>query len=664
MKKIQIPFIILLLLAITLTLTGFETLKEFADGNRLNPPALTFRPDGKFVIMQMTDFHWMQHRENMWELLERSIEAVRPDLIILTGDIVTDSDTRRGWEKVTAPLVRSGIPWAVVFGNHDTEHDLTKPEIIRILSRMPGNLTVNGPDDVSGNGNYALTVASPRTGKTASVLYCFDTRRQEHGLDSTHIRWYAQQSRAWTAANNGKPLPSLAFFHIPVPEYSLIAGKPSTLGAFGEPVCCPPHNAGALAAFAEQGDVMGTFTGHDHRNNFIGSHSGIALAYGYNTSLSHDSYYKIGRGVRVIELTEGARTFATWLVKVCDEPAPGKPFTFRSEVEILNRKVYPDDFPPAVDAPQPPLTFRPDGKFVIMQMTDIHWTKHRKRMWNMFKLALDTVRPDLILLTGDIVTGPDTRSGWQEITAPLVECGIPWAVTFGNHDTEHELTKPEILRFLSDLPGNLTVNGPDNISGNGNYLLEIASSQTPGKTAAALYCFDSRQQDNWIDFTQINWYRQQSDRLKASGAGAPLPSLAFFHIPIPEYKLITGKPTTVGTFGEPVCDPPLNSGLLAAFVEQGDVMGTFVGHDHHNNYIGVHHNVALAYGYATTLADTGFYCGVGRGVRVIELTEGARTFATWLVKTCDEPAGRQRWTVRKTAAIMNRVVYPDDFAEK
>jgi hypothetical protein len=346
---------------------------------------------------------------------------------------------------------------------------------------------------------------------------------------------------------------------------------------------------------------------------------------------------------------------------------------FSSLTEGANRvKVWDDRTslsPTAPTAPTPPtaptaptpLSFRPDGKFVIMQMTDIHWTKQRKRMWDMLKLAIDTVRPDLIIVTGDVVTGSDTRLGWEEITAPLAASGIPWAVTFGNHDTEHELTKPEILSFLSTLPGNLTVNGPEDVSGNGNYVLEIASSKTPNKIAAALYCFDSRQQDNWIDFTQINWYRQQSNQLKASNAGVPLPSLAFFHIPIPEYRLITEKPTTVGVFGEPVCDPPLNSGLFAAFAEQGDVMGMFVGHDHLNNYIGVHHNVALAYGYATTLADTGFYCGVGRGVRVVELTEGVRTFATWLVKTCDEPIGKQKWAVRRKAETIYRVVYPDDF---
>ena len=39
-----------------------------------------------------------------------------------------------------------------------------------------------------------------------------------------------------------------------------------------------------------------------------------------------------------------------------------------------------------------------------------------------------------------------------------------------------------------------------------------------------------------------------------------------------------------GTRMEKACAPAINTGMFAAMKEAGDVMGTFVGHDHDNDY--------------------------------------------------------------------------------
>jgi hypothetical protein len=122
------------------------------------------------------------------------------------------------------------------------------------------------------------------------------------------IEWYREQSKKFTAANDNQPLPGLAFFHIPLLEYdNVLARKPKvTVGDYGEETCPGKLNTGMFAAMVEMGDVMGTFCGHDHSNDFIGIEYGIALAYGRNTN-----YYKIGS--RIIELYEGQRLFNTWI---------------------------------------------------------------------------------------------------------------------------------------------------------------------------------------------------------------------------------------------------------------------------------------------------------------------------------------------------------------
>ena len=63
---------------------------------------------------------------------------------------------------------------------------------------------------------------------------------------------------------------------------------------------------------------------------------------------------------------------------------------------------------------------------------------------------------------------------------------------------------------------------------------------------------------------------------------------SFFHIPLPEYNQAAADESAIliGTRMEKACAPLLNTGMFAAMKEAGDVMGTFVGHDHDNDYVG------------------------------------------------------------------------------
>lgn len=68
--------------------------------------------------------------------------------------------------------------------------------------------------------------------------------------------------------------------------------------------------------------------------------------------------------------------------------------------------------------------------------------------------------------------------------------------------------------------------------------------------------------------------------------------------------------------------------MYSAFLEFGDVMGIFVGHDHLNDYITVYHNIALAYGRVSkAMKDAEDPLAGGR---VITLKQGKREFDTWI----------------------------------
>ncbi len=325
----------------------------------------------------------------------------------------------------------------------------------------------------------------------------------------------------------------------------------------------------------------------------------------------------------------------------------------------------------AKDGSKPVLKFSDEGKFKILQFTDIHFQYNSYRSDSalvMMKAAVEAEKPDLVVFTGDVVCSKDTRQAWLALTSPFIETKVPWAVVPGNHDIEYELTGDEIMETISGLPYNLTVNGPKDISGSGNYILKVQASGF-SEIKAILYFLDSHSSFkpksnlgtyDWIKSDQIQWYREQSKKLTAENGGTPYPALAFFHIPLPEYKEVWGKETTVGVKEEKVCSPDVNSGMYNAFLESKDVMGMFVGHDHDNNYIGCLRDICMAYGQAS---GRQCYGEIGRGYRVIELFENERKFDTWVrIKyNCDRD--KDIWEPANSNEKQYFVTYPDSFAE-
>lgn len=321
---------------------------------------------------------------------------------------------------------------------------------------------------------------------------------------------------------------------------------------------------------------------------------------------------------------------------------------------------------------KPVLKFNQTGKFKIVQFTDIHFQYDSYRSDSalvLMKKVITRENPDLVVLTGDVVCSKNTVKAWEALSKILIDTKVPWAAMLGNHDVEYELSGQQIMETIAGLPYNLTVNGPKDVSGNGNYILKIQSSKST-ETAALLYCFDSHSSFkpktntgtyHWFDFSQIKWYRDQSVKFTRKNEGNPLPALAFFHIPFPEYKEVLDKNPTIGIQKEIVCSPDINTGMYAAMLEGQDIMGTFAGHDHNNNYIGCLRNICLAYGNVT---GRQCYGNIGRGARVIELYEGKRKFDTWIVKLYECDRDKDIWYATNDYEKIFFTCYPDSFKER
>ena len=53
------------------------------------------------------------------------------------------------------------IPYAVIFGNHDDEGDLSRHDLMEVLTELPYCVAKPGLDDIDGVGNYIVAIENP-----------------------------------------------------------------------------------------------------------------------------------------------------------------------------------------------------------------------------------------------------------------------------------------------------------------------------------------------------------------------------------------------------------------------------------------------------------------------------------------------------------------------
>ena len=288
---------------------------------------LKYRKDGKFKIVQFADTHYIAGDARSERSLKNVIEmldAEKPDFVIFTGDVIFGSPAGKSAREILQPLVDRKIPFAVTLGNHDSDFELSRSEIYMVFRSTPGN--VNTPDDMGLHGcsNDILTLAGPDG--VDRVFYLFDSGNRDcvAGVNSwgyvhsDQIEWYRKASRYFASQNGGKPVPAIAFQHIPVPEYNqAMLDKHDKArfmkGNLGEEPASPVFNSGQYVAMREMGDVQAMVTGHDHNNDFVLMWQGFFFIYGRYSGC--DTVYNdlTPSGARVFEFTAGDNGFRTWV---------------------------------------------------------------------------------------------------------------------------------------------------------------------------------------------------------------------------------------------------------------------------------------------------------------------------------------------------------------
>ncbi len=123
---------------------------------------LRFRENGKFTIVQFTDIHWHNGEaadRRAAALMEQITTAVQPDLVVLTGDILSGGgcqDASASMRQVVRIVEQWRVPWAAVFGNHDDEGNASRRELMAMMQEGARSLAQAGPEEIPGVGNYVL----------------------------------------------------------------------------------------------------------------------------------------------------------------------------------------------------------------------------------------------------------------------------------------------------------------------------------------------------------------------------------------------------------------------------------------------------------------------------------------------------------------------------
>ncbi|KAK6068094.1 inactive purple acid phosphatase 16-like protein 2 [Seiridium cupressi] len=210
-----------------------------------------------------------------------------------------------------------------------------------------------------------------------------------------------------------------------------------------------------------------------------------------------------------------------------------------------------------------PLTFNAEGTFQISIFEDLHFGENAWDSWgpqqdiNSVKVLneiLDFETPSLVVLNGDLITGENTYLEnstlyVDQIVGPIVERGLTWASTYGNHDHNFNVSGATILAREHLWPNSRTqqmVFGSE--SGISNYYLPVYDAQCSTSDCAPellLWFFDSRGgwyyqtldesgnqvgQPDWVDISVVNWFEAMNSQIVAAH-GKVIPSVAFVHIP-------------------------------------------------------------------------------------------------------------------------------------
>ena len=274
--------------------------------------------DNGFRILTTTDLHFGDDpdlRNKCLQMLMDNIIETKPDLVILTGDIILGKYQHIDAIQFAQFMEKLGIFWAFVFGNHEAreEKGRFKELLMKCQTRFPHCLTRQGKEYLFGLCNFCINILKNEN-EILKTLFMFDSGRdildrdrEKYGVPSDmqgydfikneQMDWYSDKLAALESRYGS--VKSFMYMHIPIKEYEYTIERDEDgnfsftdkceylYGEAHESVGCSGFNSGLFALIKEKGSTEAIFCGHDHINAYCVKYDGVFLVYnqpgGYET---------------------------------------------------------------------------------------------------------------------------------------------------------------------------------------------------------------------------------------------------------------------------------------------------------------------------------------------------------------------------------------------
>ena len=267
--------------------------------------------------------------------------------------------------------------------------------------------------------------------------------------------------------------------------------------------------------------------------------------------------------------------------------------------------------------------------FRILQLTDTHVgdKDNMKLHYDFMDLTIKDANPDLIVITGDVFTFASKGTA-KEFFNWLEGHNIPWTLTWGNHDEQCFFSIDWLTGYLNGLNAKREKDGSsycyfkdlqdDRIQGNSNFIIDLMNADNT--VFEQLVVMDSNRY-NYKGYFGYDYFKQDQIDWYTAAVDGTIPSLMFYHIPLPEVRNAwaaaqedetkIAKPTihmyeggdaskVAGQQNEDPCNPDYNSNFFDAIKKKGSTHGMYFGHDHINNYIVNYEGIDFGYGIKAT----------------------------------------------------------------
>lgn len=240
MKKFTSVLLVILMIALLFSSCGKPSPDGDISGYSQNVSIVkrevpSFTVDGDFHVLQISDTHIIngttKNDQKTLENVRDRIENLKPDLVVVSGDMVEGNNKNSKYNKKSALETMGKLfedlnqYWAYVPGNNDGEFMGSTADVVAFLSQYE-HCILSNEENLTGAVQYSVDLKNSE-GKTVHSLIFLDSLARDDNnkydyMKADQVEW-AKQTAESKKAENPDVFVSF-FFHMNTPNFAL-SGK-------------------------------------------------------------------------------------------------------------------------------------------------------------------------------------------------------------------------------------------------------------------------------------------------------------------------------------------------------------------------------------------------------------------------------------------------------